>query len=153
MTREEFIELLDKLKVSYEIEDDRIIVTGGDADGDIPFGQFWNLSSNVEFRNKGYVALNNLKKLPQGIVFRNGNDVYLRDLQNLPSGFEFNNKRDVNLGSIKTIPSDVKFNNGGDVYLPRILVGGRWFSEWSGHIYEINDGRLLNLMVKKGLFI
>jgi hypothetical protein len=45
----------------------------------------------------------------------------------------------------------VVFNNLGDVAL-NSLVGG-WFENWKGNIEGIDSKRLLNLMIKQGVFI
>ena len=68
MTQEEFIEVLDKKEYSYEIEGDKIVVTG-----------------------KGDIWLESLTSLPPGVVFRNGGHVNLRELTSLSAGVEFNN--------------------------------------------------------------
>jgi hypothetical protein len=44
----------------------------------------------------------------------------------------------------------VEFSNGGDVYL-RSLIGD-WFSKWKGNIEGIDEKRLLNKMIKDGVF-
>jgi hypothetical protein len=44
----------------------------------------------------------------------------------------------------------VKFENGGNVFLESLT--GDWFSEWKGNIKGIDSKRLLNMMIKKGLF-
>jgi hypothetical protein len=44
----------------------------------------------------------------------------------------------------------VEFKNGEDVDL-RSLIGG-WFYYWSGNIEGVHSKRLLNLMIKKGIF-
>ena len=78
---------------------------------------------------KGYVALLSLTSLPPGVVFKNEGDVILNALTSLPPG--------------------VGFNNGGDVYLGYLM--GR-IDEWQGNIKGINSRRLLNFMIKQGLF-
>jgi hypothetical protein len=55
------------------------------------------------------------------------------------------------LHALTSIPPGVEFRNGGNVYL-RSLIGG-WFEVWGGNIKGINPKRLLNLMIKKGMFI
>ena len=57
------------------------------------------------------------------------------------------NKMGVNLNSLTSLPSGVVFKNGEDVYL------GRWFKEWKGNIEGIDSKRLLNVMIKQGVFI
>ena len=128
MTQEEFIKVLDKKEYSYEIEGDKIVVKY--------FYGLW---------------LNSLETLPHDVEFNNGGDVYLDSLKTLPPGVEFNNGGDVRLVSLKTLPPGVEFNNGGDVYLDDIIGG--YFDEWKGNIEGIDSKRLLNVMIKQGVFI
>lgn len=80
---------------------------------------------------KGSVRLDSLKTLPPGVEFKNGGDVWL--------------------DSLKTLPPGVEFRNGGSVYLDS-LIGG-WFGDWKGNIEGIDSKRLLNVMIKQGVFI
>ena len=127
MTQKEFIEILKKKKYSYEVEGDQIIVT---RKGDVNLSALTSLPSGVVFKNEGDVDLEALTSLPPGVVFENGGDVFLRALTSLPPG--------------------VVFENGGNVWL-KALIGG-WFSDWSGNIEGIESKRLLNFMIKKGVF-
>ena len=127
MTREEFIEILDREGYSYEIEGDKLIVTGD------------------------YVFLYSLKTLPPGVVFKNGQDVFLYSLETLPPGVEFRNGGDINMNELKTLSTSVEFRNGGNVYLES-LIGG-WIKDWSGNIEGVDSNRLLNHMINKGVFI
>ena len=79
---------------------------------------------------KGSVDLESLTSLPPGVEFRNGGYVVLPSLTSLPSG--------------------VVFKNGEDVYLGYLI--GRWFKEWKGNIEGIDSKRLLNVMIKQGVF-
>jgi hypothetical protein len=45
----------------------------------------------------------------------------------------------------------VEFKNGGDVNLDYLLGG--YFNEWKGNIEGIDSKRLLNKMIKDGVFI
>jgi hypothetical protein len=129
MTREEFIKELG-LKVdgySYEIEGDKIIVTDSRS-----------------------VYLDTLTSLPPGVVFNNKGEVNLYSLESLPPDTEFNNDGGIVLNNLNSISREFIFNNIGDVYLTS-LVGG-WFSQWKGNIEGIGSNRLLNHMIKKGLF-
>jgi hypothetical protein len=74
--------------------------------------------------------LDSLTSIPSGVEFRNGESVYLSSLASLPPGVEFNNKKNVFLVSLT----------------------GDWFSEWKGNIEGIDSKRLLNKMIKDGLF-
>ena len=77
MTREEFIEILDRERYSYKIEGDKIIVT-----------------------HKWVVYLESLTSLPPGVVFKNEGNVYLDLLTSLPPDVEFKNEEDVYLKSL-----------------------------------------------------
>ena len=128
MTREAFIKVLDKKKYSYKIEGDKIVVT-----------------------HKDNVFLNALTSLPPGVEFKNEGNVYLNLLKTLPQGFVFENRWSVSLEALTSLPLGVEFKNGGYVYLPS-LIGGQ-FSDWKGNIEGIDNKRLLNVMIKQGLFI
>jgi hypothetical protein len=151
MTQKEFIEILKKKKYSYEIEGDQIVVTGGDKDGgDVRLNALTSLPPGVVFENGGSVWLNDLTSLPLGVEFENEGYVYLSALTSLPSGVEFKNGGPVNLRALTSLPPGVVFKNGGNVWL-RALIGGG-FSEWSGNIKGIGGKRLLNVMIKRGIF-
>ena len=127
MTREQFIEQLEERRYSYEIEGDRIVVT-----------------------HKGEVKLNSLHELPPGAEFKNVGNVYLNLLKTLPQGFVFENRGSVSLSALTSLPLGVEFKNGGYVYLPS-LIGGQ-FNYWNGNIEGIDSNRLLNVMIKQGVF-
>jgi hypothetical protein len=78
-------------------------------------------------------------------------NVFLSDLTSLPPGVEFNNGDIVYLRGLTSIPPDVVFRNGGDVNLNSIIGG--WFYYWKGNIEGIGGKRLLNPMIKRGMFI
>ena len=126
MTREEFIKVLDDKGYSYEIEGNKIVVTGG------------------------YIGLNSLTSLPPGVVFNNWSSVNLTSLTSLPLDVKFENGGSVYLDSLTSLPPGVEFNNRGYVYLDDLL--GRYFNEWNGNIEGIDSKRLLNLMISKGIF-
>ena len=135
MTQEEFIKVLEDLKgYSYEIEGDKIVVT---EDGDV------YLDSIEEWEE--------LDTIPPDVVFMNNGNVFLNFLKTLSTSVEFNNRGYVVLESLTSISPDVVFKNGGEVELDS-LFGGR-FDEWEGNIDGIDSKRLLNLMIKRGLFI
>jgi hypothetical protein len=77
-----------------------------------------------------YVSLDALTSLPPGVEFKNGGTVYLHSLTSIPPGVEFNNGNDVNLDSLT----------------------GDWFDYWKGNIEGIEYKRLLNKMIKDGIF-
>ena len=77
MTREEFIELLDIMGYSYEIEGDRIIVTRDiliylEAPEELPAG--------VQFNNKGHIHLPSLMNIPSDVRFNNRGTIWLDSL-------------------------------------------------------------------------
>ena len=147
MTQEAFIAILDEEGYSYKIEGDKIVVT---HNGYVDLRSLTSLPPGVEFRNGWDVDLRSLTSLPSGVEFRNGGDVDLRSLTSLPSGVVFNNGGSVYLGSLTSLPPGVEFKNEGDVDL-EYLVGGR-FSNWKGNIEGIDSKRLLNVMIKQGVF-
>jgi hypothetical protein len=128
MTQEEFIEVLDSKRYPYEIEGNKIVVT-----------------------YKGCVDLRSLTSIPPNVEFRNGMLVRLSSITSLPPNVEFRNGMSVNLASLTSIPPGVEFENGGGVDLGS-LIGG-YFDDWKGNIKGIDSKRLLNLMIKQGVFI
>ena len=127
MTREEFIELLEENEYSYQIEGNKVVVTYREG-----------------------VYLTRITSLPPGVEFRNGESVYLTRITSLPPGVEFNNLSHVHLISLTSISPGVEFNNKKDVFL--VSLTGDWFSEWEGNIEGINSKRVLNKMIKDGVF-
>jgi hypothetical protein len=147
MTREEFIDILDRKGYSYEIEGDKIIVTN---EGTVYLGSLTSLPSGVEFKNVGNIFLDSLRELPSDVEFKNGGGVWLDSLTSLPPGLKFKNKDDVYLDSLTSLPPGVVFKNA-DVQMGS-LIGG-WLNEWKGNIEGIDSKRLLNFMISKGMFI
>ena len=84
------------------------------------------------------------------IVVTYKNTVDLESLTSLPPGVEFRNGGYVVLPSLTSLPSGVVFKNGEDVYLGYLI--GRWLKEWKGNIEGIDSKRLLNVMIKQGVF-
>ena len=82
MTREEFIEILDKKGYFYREEGDKIVVTRTKPTGfgNIHLESLETLPSGVVFDNWGYVYLDSLKTIPQGVEFKNGGYVSLASL-------------------------------------------------------------------------
>ena len=148
MTQEEFIKVLEFVGYSYEIEGDKLVVT---HKGGVDLDYLTSIPPGVVFKNGEYVYLDSLTSIPPGVEFRNEGNVYLDALTSLPPGVEFSNGGDVWLKSLTSITPGVEFRNGGDVGLDA-LIGG-WFDEWKGNIEGIQGKRLLNLMIKKGMFI
>ena len=127
MTREAFIEELDRKNYSYEIEGNKIVVI-----------------------DKGSATLRDLTSLPPDVEFRNGGGVWLDSLTSLPPGTVFKNGGGVDLISLNSISRGVEFSNGINVHL-NFLTGGR-FLDWKGNIKGIDPKRLLNKMISLGLF-
>ena len=148
MTQKEFIEILDEKRYSYEIEGDKIIVT---HKWNILLSSLTSLPHGVVFKNSGSVNLESLTYLPPGVEFRNGGSVDLASLTSLPPDVEFNNEGTVFLGSLTSLPPGVEFKNEGDVSLSDLTFGGLY--GWKGIIGGIDSKRLLNVMIKQGVFI
>ena len=85
------------------------------------------------------------------IIVTHKETVYLSALTSLPSGVEFRNGGNVYLSSLTSLPPGVEFKNGGGVDLDS-LIGG-WFKFRGGNIEGVTSKRLLNLMIKRGMFI
>ena len=127
MTREAFIEVLKRQEYPYEILGNKVVVT---YRGNLYLVSLTSIPPNVVFRNTGNVELYRLTSLPPGVEFRNGGNVFLDSLTSLPTG--------------------VVFKNGGDIRL-KSLTGG-YFTNWKGNIEGIDEKRLLNKMIKDGVF-
>lgn len=147
MTREEFIEVLDKKGHSYKIEGNKMTITN---DLHIYSGLVTSLPPGVVFINNGDVGFRYLTSIPSGVEFKNGGGVHLPSLTSLPPGVVFNNTGSVWMESLTSIPPGVEFNNGKGVNLGS-LIGG-WFEYWKSNIEGINNNMLLNKMIKDGLF-
>jgi|688.fasta_scaffold652447_2 hypothetical protein len=128
MTKEAFLQLLDRAEYSYEIDSESIIVT-----------------------NIGDVNLNYYVSIPPNVKFKNVGSVYLSRLKSLPPNTHFLNTGYLDLGSITSLHQTTEFSNGGEIHLES-LVGG-WFDDWTSNIDAINNKKLLNLMTKKGVFV
>jgi hypothetical protein len=127
MTREAFIEVLKGKGYSYREEGDKIVVTC-----------------------EKVCHLPSLTSLPSGVEFKNGRQVNLRSLTSLPSGVKFNNGWQVDLRSLTSLPPGVEFNNQVGVYLDSLI--GDSFHHWRGNIEGIKPNRILNKMIKDGVF-
>ena len=97
MTREEFIQVLEKYGYPYEIEGDKIVVT---HKGRVNLKSLTSLPPDVEFNNVGFVNFYSLTSLPPGVVFNNTGGVDLQSLTSLPPEVVFNNGDDIHLESI-----------------------------------------------------
>jgi hypothetical protein len=81
MTREEFIQVLEKKGYRYRIEEDSLIV---DHDGNVWLNNLTSLPAGVQFRNRGNVWLPSFTSLPADVQFKNGGYVWLNSLTSLP---------------------------------------------------------------------
>jgi len=170
MTKEEFIKVLDSRGYTYEIVGGKIIITHTYVGGGAMMKDLTSLPPGVEFKNREYVFLSALTSIPHDVEFNNKGDVILNGLTSLPGGFEFNNKAAVYLKSLTSLPPGVVFNNKGKVHLKSLtsispgvefnnegniwldsLIGG-YFTKWNGNIKGIDSKRLLNKMIKDGIF-
>jgi len=147
MTREEFIQILEKKGYSYNIERDKLVVT---FKGFVDLESLTSLPPGVVFKNRGVVYLRSLKTLPPGVVFKNSGNVALNSLESLPPSVVFENGGDVGLISLESLPPGVVFKNRGRVYLESLMGG--WFNNWKGNIDGVDSQGLLNLMIKRGIF-
>ena len=175
MTQEEFIKVLEFVGYSYEIEGDKLVVT---HEGDLEFNLLKELPPNLVFRNRlktieyrgcnvylksletlppglefsnsGNVTLESLKTLTSDVIFNNGGYLWLESIKTLPQGIEFRNGGNIYFKHLSGIPTDVRFNNGGDVNIA-LIVGD--FSLKKCNIEGIKSNRLLNIMIKRGMFI
>ena len=147
MTQKEFIKILNRKKYSYEIEGNKIVVTGEDT---VRLESLTSLPPDVEFKNKNAVRLESLTSISSGVEFKNGGNVWLRSITSLPPGVEFKNGGHIFLSALTSISPGVVFKNEDDVQMES-LIGG-WFDDWKGNIEGIDSKRLLNLMISKGVF-
>ena len=87
------------------------------------------------------------------VVVTNLYTIYLDSLTSLPPDVVFKNGGYVNLKSLTSIPPGVVFKNGEVVILDSLIgrIGGE-FDWWNSNIEGINNKRLLNKMIKDGVF-
>ena len=131
-----------------------VIFNTGDGYGNVYLGALKKLPTGVEFIT-GNVYLDSLEILSPGTEFNNGSNVRLNSLKIIPTDVKFNNGGSIDLSSLKKISYGVEFNNGSNVKLDSLFggwIGGTW-NEWKGKIKDIDSKRLLNLMIKKEMFI
>ena len=111
-----------------------------------------SLPPGVVFKNNGVLSLRSLETLPLGVEFKNTNNVILNGLKTIHLGVEFMNERDVFLppfGLLRIHPG-VEFKNGLGVYF---TSEPGWYVLWESDIEGIDSKRLLNVMIKRGMFI
>jgi hypothetical protein len=127
MTQKEFIKKLEEEGYSYETQGIKTLVI-----------------------QEGGVWLHSLTHLPPGVEFKNEGGVYLDSLTHLAPGVEFKNAGVVWLHSLTHLAPGVEFKNVGGVRLPSL---GLDTGKWVGNIEGIEGKRLLNLMIKRGMFV
>ena len=151
MTREEFIKELRYRDYSHREEGDKIVVTGDHLSignyqiGEVHLNRITSIPPNVHFENKKSVYLNEVTSLPYGTVFNNSGLVNLPLVKSISRGVEFNNQLDHKedrFSEMKKIPGGINLNS---------LIGSNLYN-WSGRIEEISHNRLLNKMIKDGVF-
>ena len=166
MTREEFIQILDEKRYSYEIDGDKVVVKHS---GNVSLESIESIPPGVVFNNRNKVLLRSIKVLPSDTVFMNGGDVELWSLEEIQPRVKFINKGSIDFGKLESLSAGTVLQNKGMIFLSKIniidrgvvfqnekgvMIGRTDFSEfsWSGNIEGINSKRLLNFMISKGLF-
>lgn len=142
MTREFFLQELSDLRYDHTIIGDRIIISHD------KFFNFYTseIPPGVEFRNMGYVDLGGLKYLPPGTVFANSGDVFILGVKVISKGVKFQNFGAVEIQGVPSVDPGVQFENETGV-----RFGG--FISWKpSEIHGIENKRLLNKMIKEGIF-
>lgn len=83
MTREEFIEALDRKGIHHMEEGGRLIV-GRISPGYISFYDLGidSMPPDVTFENSGNINLGNVKEIPEGVFFDNEGYIYWSDVNN-----------------------------------------------------------------------
>ena len=122
--RKEFINILNKEDISYEIKDNKsipldgyeIIIDGNDIESDL----ITYIPDNIKFNNKGGVYLSYLKEMGNNVIFNNKGDVNLYSLNKMGDNVIFNNNGKISLYSLKEVGNNIIFNNKGDVWLDTI---------------------------------
>ena len=132
MTREEFIKVLEEEGYPYVVDEKDNLVVGAR-----------NMSDTIDL---GFIT-----SLPPRVIFVNQKDLHLGSLEAIPTGVKFHNKGTVFLDRVKTISVGVEFHNVKVVYLYTAMDGR--FNKWKGNIEGIASNRLLNGMIKGGMFI
>lgn len=79
MTKESFIEALDRQGISHHEEGGRLIVNEANGYVSFYFLEADSMPPNVTFRNSGNLQLGDLKKIPEGVFFDNEGYIYLSD--------------------------------------------------------------------------
>jgi hypothetical protein len=143
MTREEFIEILDREGYPYKIVNDKIVITSRSRRGINLVG------SAIDDTVNGGQMIIIIDEIPSGIIFQGKGGVNLSSLEVLPPDVEFRNIGKVDLSSMK-LPIDLadSFNNSGGISFSNLY----WKGNWEGNIEGIDNKRLFRLMIKRGIF-
>ena len=140
ITRSEFIYVLDEMDYIYSIEGDMIIIG---PDGLVMKG----FKPNFGFSD---VELTNLKSLPPNVVFKNTGWIDFESITYVPPGTNFDNGGRVYLDSVTEISPTANFGDYvTDVWIKKLRIKTE---EWDLDISGIRDVRILNKMIKDGLF-
>jgi hypothetical protein len=150
MTQKEFTKVLKKNGHTYELVDNKVIVTSPNIT--LYLDTLTEIPSGIIFNNGGFVDLSSLVEIPSDIEFNNAGHVMLKSLRDLPPSIKFNNRGHVWLNSLGRIPYNLlNLDNIKDIYLGPLFGG--WISGWEGNIRGVESKRLLNLMSSKEMFI
>ena len=106
MTKEEFIEVLDRQGMQHHEEGGRLVVNEGNDYVSFYYLQADSMPPNVTFENAGNLQLGNVKEIPEGVFFNNEGYIYWLDAGKIPGGTRFGkwvkgivtNKRVLDLG-------------------------------------------------------
>jgi hypothetical protein len=77
MTRNKFLEILDLDRISYFLENEKIVI---DQKESVWLHHAYSLPPKVEFRNVRHVFLNRVQHIPSGVEFNNEGKVGLDSL-------------------------------------------------------------------------
>ncbi len=153
MTKERFIDILRNEGYSFEVVEDKIVVTDGSR-GHI-YLDIDRMPPNVDFVNEGFVSIPVLLEIPEGVSFNNSGYVSLPWVKRIASGTVINNGGYVTLRRLSNIPVDVQFKNRGEIYAAGIHIDSSDIQinpEVLG-IKGISNRSLFNLMIRQGVFI
>jgi hypothetical protein len=156
MTREDFIDALNRDGYKAHVEGDKLIVDGDFWQDHITM-EIDSIPSNVTFVNKGFISLPRLKEIPEGVTFNNSAYVSLVMVDKISSDTIFNNRGFVAVPILVTIPAGVQFNNRGTIETNKVSIDmlnradwGR--TDWGLDIPGISNRELFKSMVKGGVF-
>ena len=136
MSMKEFVQEIDKRGYAYKRVGDAIIVNMEPAGN--------TLSSSGTYLRMDLDTITSL-------IFQGKGALSLYFVKSIPPGVHFNHEGSVSFKYLESIPPGVEFNNRGGVWLGP-LSGGDYFHRWEGNIEGVDSKRLLNLMIKQGVF-